>query len=106
MAMELETVVKIIEAVAIVLGGGIVLFKIGRAVEKFELIGKQQAQEIKELKIAVRDIGEVMTKVALQTQRQDTFAERLTLFERQLDDLRHGEGFIYPLTAHLPKPRP
>ena len=104
--MELESVIRIIEAIAILLGGGFVLFKIGKAVSKFEVISSQQSKEITELKDAMSRIGDIITQMAIQTQRQDAFAQRITQVEKRVDELAHGEGFIYPLGTYLAKPRP
>lgn len=73
------------------------VFKVGRAVEKFESIGTQQAYEIRELKDAVKVVSELITKMALQGQRLDTQSQRLVQLEKIVDDLRRGEGMILPL---------
>lgn len=75
----------------------VAIYKLGRAVEKFEMIGKQQAEEIGELKDSVKIIAELITKEALVTQRQDTFAEMLNRFEARLEGFARGEGFILPV---------
>lgn len=76
------------------------IFKMGRAVEKFEQIGTQQAEEIKELKQNVEVVGELVTKLALQTQRQDSLEKRMDRHEATIEDLRRGEGFIMGLGTH------
>lgn len=83
-----------VETVTIVGSVATVVYKLGRAVEKFEAIGRQQASEIKDLKDSVRTISDVITKVAVQKQRMDSIEERLTRQDRMIDELRHGAGFI------------
>lgn len=82
------------------------VFKLGRAVTRFEMIGELQAKEIKELKEGVQEISVIVTQTALQNQRQDIFAERLLRMEEHIDELRHGEGFIMPIGAHLKQTGP
>lgn len=64
---------------------------------KFETIGKQQAVEISELKEEVKAVSKVVTQMAVQNTRLDAMAQRMTIQEKLIDDLRRGEGFIYPL---------
>ena len=90
----------IIETLTTVGGVGVVVYKLGRAMEKFESVGKQQAKEITELKGEVKIIGEVLIKIALTTQRQDTLEERINRNETMLDELRRGEGFIQKKISH------
>lgn len=90
----------LMNAAAIVFG----IFRLGRAVERFEHIGAQQAHEITELKDTVKVIGELVTKFAVQTHRQDTLEDRINRQEQTIEDLRRGEGYILGLNTHLPKP--
>lgn len=98
MDLSLDIVVRVIETSTIVLAGGTVIYRLGRAVEKFERIGAQQAVEITELKKSVTKITDIVQAQALQTQRADIFADRLNRFEKKVDELAHGEGFIFPLS--------
>lgn len=86
-----------INVATIVSAVGVFVFKLGRAVERFEAVGEQQSREITELKNNMRTIADVMTKVALQTERQNTFDQRMGRAEELIDDLRRGEGYILPL---------
>lgn len=99
--LGLESILKIAEIVAVAGTGTGLFFKIGRVTERFEMIGKQQAKEITEIKNEVRAFGVVLTDVAVQKTRLDSQGERLNLLDRRYDELRHGEGFVYPLGAHL-----
>jgi len=79
----------------------LVLFKLGRTVERFELIGAQQAKEITELKEAIKDIGKVITTQAVESKRSDVFAERLNRQDALIENLRRGEGYILPIARRL-----
>lgn len=76
---------------------GIAVYKLGRAVERFENIGMQQANEISELKRAVSGIGEIVTKIAVSNVRMDELTTRLNRHEAKLDEFAHGEGFVLPI---------
>src|SRR6185312_12916249 len=99
MSNELVIVGFIVGLVMNFLGIAGGLYKLGSVVARFELIGERQAAEITELKKAVQTVMELMTKVALQNQRQDAFADRMNNFENLLNSLRKGEGFILPLSG-------
>lgn len=87
----------IVESLTTLSAVGVVVYKLGRAVEKFEAVGKQQAKEITELKEEVKIIADVVTKLALANQRQDVLEQRQNRYEAIVDDLRRGEGYIFPL---------
>ncbi len=84
----------VIQTFTMLSGAGIVVYKLGRATEKFDAIGQQQAREIAELKDGIKVISEVVTKQALTNMRQDVLEDRLNRTEHMIDDLRRGEGFI------------
>ena len=88
-----------IETISTFLAVAAVIYKLGRAVEKFEAVGKQQAQEIGDLKGEVKIIADVITKLALTNQRQEMLEARQERLEVQIDDLRRGEGFIMPFNS-------
>lgn len=95
------------EAAGIIVGGVgffvnliavlVATYRMGRAVEKFEQIGLQQANEISGLKKAVESVADLMTQTALQSQRLDNLSARVTRNDQLIDDLRRGEGMILPL---------
>lgn len=102
MEINLTSLGFILNAVMVLGSVAAVVYKLGRAVEKFEVIGHQQAREITELKQDVKIISDVLTKTALQTQRQDILEDRQNRFEQLLDDFRRGEGFILPISPRQP----
>lgn len=93
------------QLLALVFGGGFTVFKMGRAVTRFEMVAERQAGDIKELKMDIKVMAEATLKLALQEERMLSISSRVTLMEKQIDDIRHGEGFIMPLGAHMPNPK-
>lgn len=90
----IDTILKLVEIAAILGGGGTVSFKIGRTLSRFETALSSQAVDVVDLKNDVKKIGELMTTVAVQNQRLDSINERQNLFDKRLDELRHGEGWV------------
>ena len=104
-AITLDAALKIAEIVSIIGGGGLVVYRLGRTSAKIEAAMTLQAAEISELKEDVKVVGRLLTDVAVQKERLDSHARRLDLLDRRYDELRHGEGFVYPLGAR-PKAEP
>ncbi len=100
-AEMLDTAIKLAQLAALVVGGGTIIYRMSRMATTFELIGKQQAKEISEVKVEVRELGKMVTDLAVQKTRLDNQAERLNLLDKRYEELRHGEGFVYPLGTHL-----
>lgn len=100
----LETALRIFEIGSILGGGAVILFKLGRAIERFEGVGKIQGGQINEMKESIKSLADLMTKQALASQRMDNFGDRMNRQDKLLDDLRRGEGFIYPLGTHMAQP--
>jgi len=97
MNVEVDVILRVVEIAAILGGGYLVAFRLGAAITTMkesiraqETAQKQHANEIKDLKLEVKKMNEILTQIALQEQR-------LALLEKSLDELRHGEGFIFPL---------
>jgi hypothetical protein len=99
----LDLVLKIGNLVIMLGGGGMIVWRMSRMATRFELIGDAQAKEITEIKNEVTAMRVLMTAVAVQKERLDSQGERLNLLDRRYEELRHGEGFIYPLGSHLGK---
>jgi hypothetical protein len=99
----LDLVLKIGNLVIMLGGGGMIVWRMSRMATRFELIGDAQAREISEIKDEITAMRVLMTAVAVQKERLDSQAERLNLLDKRYDELRHGEGYIFPLDAHLRK---
>ncbi len=100
-SQTVETALRLFEILSIIGGGAIVLFRLGRAIEKVEQVGQQQGVEITALKDGVKQLADIMIKQALTNQRLDNLGERMNRQDKQIDEMRHGEGFVYPLGSHL-----
>lgn len=77
---EVDTALKLIEIVSIVLGGGALFYRTGRMTMKFEQIGEQQSKEI-------GDIKETLKALAATAGRFDRVEERQLLQGKRLDRL-------------------
>jgi hypothetical protein len=89
-----DTTLKSLEILSIVAGVGVILYRLGQTTQRFEMIGSQQATEISKLAAGQQRIEELMTRVAVQTQRLDNQDQRLVAMERRWDEVRRGEGLI------------
>ncbi len=100
---QLDLILKIGNLVVMLVGGGMIIWRMSRMATRFELIGDAQAKEITEIKNEVTAMRVLMTTVAVQKERLDSQGARLNLLDQRYDELRHGEGFVYPLGSHLGK---
>jgi len=105
-AETVQIVVNLVTLIALMGGGGILVFKIGRAVSKFEVVAEHQAIDIKEIRMDVKIIGDATLKLALQEERMTAISRRMTNLEATVKELQHGEGFVFPISAHLGKSPP
>ena len=92
---------KLVEILSIFGTGLLVVFKVGRATERFELIGQQQAKEITELKDAVKAVAAAQASALADRARVDNQGaiiaatqQRQDLLEKRLYELSHGRGFV------------
>lgn len=91
-----------ISTITTIVAVGFAIFRLGRAVEKFEVVGRQQSMELSEMKSELKILTTVVKDLALQNQRQDMFEDRLGRYERTVDDLRRGVGWIGPAPGFTP----
>lgn len=81
-----------------ILGGGFLLaYKVGRSTQKLEgaievqsVLQRSNHDEIKSIKADLGALNALLAEVAVQK----AAIERL---EKWYDEMRHGEGFVYPL---------
>jgi single-stranded DNA-specific DHH superfamily exonuclease len=109
--VNLDVVFKIIEIVSFIGAGIIFLIRSGRASLRMEsaiMVLKEalqsQADELSELKTDFKKITQAMTQLALQDLRLNHINERVTLLDNRYEELRHGEGFVYPLWTKPKEP--
>lgn len=93
----IDIVVKILQLAVIIGGGGMLLYKGGRFVQRLDQTMTAQAADIKELKDETKKVTEVVTKIAVQDERLTSHDRRIQLMEDRWEELRRGEGFVLPL---------
>lgn len=59
------------------------------------LILKTQMVDVRD---DLKKINDVLVELAVQKTRMDVLAERMQLLDTRYEELRHGEGFVFPLT--------
>lgn len=91
---SIDSILKLCEIGSILIGGGLVFFRLGETTSKMEAAMKAQASEISELKEDVKVVSRLLTDVAVQDQRLNTIDKRLEVLDRRYEDLRHGRGFV------------
>jgi hypothetical protein len=82
---DYDTLFRIGELGVFAISAGGILIRLGAMTTRFELIGKQQAKEIAELKDAVKEMQSVVITQAVQTDRQNTFDSRILAQGQRLD---------------------
>jgi hypothetical protein len=90
-----QLIINLIELIMVVGSALALFFRIGRITERFALIGLQQGKEISDLKTSIDKLSVLITDVALQKQRLDSMDARMERSARQIDELRHGSGYIH-----------
>lgn len=83
----LDFVLKVGTFLAIVCGGGLTLFKMGRMSATFERVGEHQAKEIADLKNGMSKVEGVLVALANQSGRTDRVEDRVALQGQRIDTL-------------------
>jgi hypothetical protein len=91
--VSVETMLHVVEIVALVGGGLSVAYRLGKthtaiiaAIEKHDAAAERQAVEIADLKTEIKKLGDVLTALAVQENRLD-------MHEKWIDELRRGLGW-------------
>lgn len=87
-------ILKFMEIISIVGTGIFVVFKVGRATERFELIGQQQAKEITELKETVKAVAAAQTASISDRAMIASQGQMLAELRKEFNLLRSGQGWI------------
>lgn len=90
----IDLVFKALEIIALVMGGGMILIRMGKMAGGFEAIGRQQACEISELKSEVKGLSALITTVAVQKIELEGIRSDIERLTKWYDELRHGKGII------------
>jgi hypothetical protein len=91
---SIDSALKLIEIVSILGGGGMVAFRLGKNSQVVREAMRQQAAEIAALKDEIKELSKLVTEVAVQSKRLD-------ILEQRYEELRHGDGFVFPLATHM-----
>lgn len=86
---------------------GLILWRLAVATTKFELVGTQQALEIRELKLSVDKMETAISAIAVQDVKivamiermnnmDKAINERFNKLEALVDDVRHGKQLVRP----------
>lgn len=103
--MLTDEVRLVIEIGGLVVTLGLILWRLAVATTKFELIGTQQATEIRELKLSVDKMESAVSAIAVQDVKIVALMERMNASDKRIDerfvrlealvdDLRHGKGLV------------
>lgn len=88
--VTLESILHAFEILSIIGGGIYVSYKVGSATTEIQSAIESQGTMIAELKTETKKIGEVLVTLAITSTRLDNL-------EADIRELKHGEGFIFPL---------
>jgi len=69
--VSIDTTLRIAEIVSVLVGGGVVAYRLGRTTQRMEASMDMQRLQIKELQADVKELNKLMMEVALQKQRLD-----------------------------------
>ncbi len=86
--LTIDAALKVFEIIAVIGGGATIIYKIGAAITKFEIIGTQQSGEITEIKLHIQQIADIITKQAIQSTRLDNLSERQTGIDKKVDAIQ------------------
>lgn len=84
---DLKTIASLLQALAVIGGGALVLWRLALSVGRLEQLLGAQRDEIVELRNETKKLGDILTKIAVQD-------ERLNFLGKKVDELAHWNGFI------------
>lgn len=79
--------------------------RIGRMAGIMETTLLTQNVSIVDLKVQMGKLSEVVTQLAVQKSEHTALQTQVTMLAAKIEELAHGEGFVFPLNAHLSKVR-
>ena len=108
MTIDLNFVQFILEILTFGSSVAVLIWRLSSATARFEIIGRQQAEEIKEIKVSVEKMESVVSQIAVQQARLDSLQAQLVSmdqryerrFERQeelIDEIRQGRRDPNPI---------
>jgi hypothetical protein len=74
--------------------------KIGRMAGIMETTLLNQNERISSIGAKLEKLTDALTQIAVQSNRLDNHGQQITVMQRDIADLRRGEGFIVPRGSH------
>lgn len=100
--MNIVEIAAIVTALAAVVGIAVTMTKLGRMAGIMEVSLSAQKADIGEMRDDIRALNKVVHELAIQQTRMDAMSLHITRLDKQVQDMAHGEGFVFPLGAHFP----
>ena len=76
--------------IVVLIGIGTVLWKLSAMMARFEMHG----EKIERMETGLAEMSKAMTTLAVQTNRLDSQGAQIATLQKEIADLRRGEGFI------------
>lgn len=83
---DLENILRALEILSVIVGGGAIIWRMSRMATQFELIGAQQSAEISDLKRGIEGLSSVLVTLAQQSGRIDRVEDRQLAQGKRLDE--------------------
>lgn len=90
--VSFDATLKIAEVITLLGGGGVLAYRLGRASQRLEAAMEMQRTQITELQQEVKEVGKVLTVVALQDQRLDMLTSRVDRIDQRTSAMYRGDG--------------
>lgn len=91
-----------VTALAAVIGIAVTMSKLGRMAGVMETTLVNQNATISGLKKEIEKLGEIVVQIAVQKTELSGMRQDIIDLRRQVNELAHGEGFVFPLGSHFP----
>lgn len=78
--------------------------RLGKMAGALEAGLQHQNVIISELKDEVVSLRKVITDIAVFRAELGNLTQQVNRLDKTVDELRHGEGYVFPLTARIPAP--
>jgi hypothetical protein len=86
--------VGFVQTMAILGGGAVFMLKAGKSAGRVETLLSHHTDSIAELASDLKQIQPILAQIAVQK-------SEIANLTKWYDELRHGEGYVFPLSAHL-----
>ncbi len=87
--------------ITVAITGLVIVAKVGRMAGIMETTLTNQNMALSEMKAEIKALASVVTQQAVQNNRLSNVEQQVLMLQKQIDELRHGEGWIFP--SPIPK---